>query len=249
MIELLVRDTEELAKRKVLAIYLRGSRMRGLNDDDSDYDITILTNPTKKELLTNVIFSERLRFPQYNVEGNITTTANFYKWLLKASPVALETIHAYPIYTDESFKFLAVFLYENRTEILQSRTRSYLISNIKMCKKHLRRLVKQDDATKIGKNLVYARMVLLQCDNVANGGNLDFGVPFNNKLRDYLLKMKENRTMVDCEMFLKEMNEKELAYANGPYQDDESSFIFDRMENQIFDVLLLDNYARKSNVI
>jgi hypothetical protein len=55
---------------------------------------------------------------------------------------------------------------------------------------HLNRLVKQVDPTKIGKNLVYAKMVLLQCVSVANGGNLNFGVPFNNELRDYLCEMK-----------------------------------------------------------
>lgn len=189
-IELVVRDTEELANRKVLAVYLRGSRMRGLNEDDSDYDITVLINPTKRELLTNVVFSEKLRLPQYNVEGNITTTAHFYKLLLKGSPVALETIHAYPIYINESFKILAAFLYENRKEILRDKAKSYLLSNIRMCKMHLNRLVKQVDPTKIGKNLVYAKMVLLQCVSVANGGNLNFGVPFNNELRDYLCEMK-----------------------------------------------------------
>jgi len=82
VIELVVRDTEELTNRYVLAVYLRGSRIRGLNDDESDYDITVLTNPTKRELLTNVMFSEKLRLPQYNVEGNITTSAHFYKLLL-----------------------------------------------------------------------------------------------------------------------------------------------------------------------
>lgn len=50
VIELVVRDTEELTNRYVLAVYLRGSRIRGLNDDESDYDITVLTNPTKREL-------------------------------------------------------------------------------------------------------------------------------------------------------------------------------------------------------
>ncbi|CUM57080.1 unnamed protein product [Debaryomyces tyrocola] len=54
MIEMVVRDTEELTDRKVLSVYLRGPRIRGLNEDESDYDITVLTNPTKRELLTNV---------------------------------------------------------------------------------------------------------------------------------------------------------------------------------------------------
>ncbi|CAG84941.2 DEHA2A14652p [Debaryomyces hansenii CBS767] len=85
VIESVVRDTEELTNRYVLAVYLRGSRIRGLNDDESDYDITVLTNPTKRELLTNVMFSEKLRLPQYNVEGNITTSAHFYKLLLRIS--------------------------------------------------------------------------------------------------------------------------------------------------------------------
>lgn len=236
VIELVVRDTEELANRKVLAVYLRGSRMRGLNEDDSDYDITVLTNPTKRELLTNVVFSQKLRLPQYNVEGNITTTAHFYKLLLKGSPVALETIHAYPFYINKSFKILAAFLYESRKEILRVKTKSYLLSNIRMCKMHLNRLVKQGDPTKIGKNLVYAKMVLLQCDSVANGGSLDFGVPFNNELREYLCEMKENRTLADCEMCLEEMNEKEIMYDNGSYQDDKS-FIFDKLESQIFDMV------------
>lgn len=238
VIELVVRDTEEITNRKVLAVYLRGSRIRGLNDDESDYDITVLTNPTKRELLTNVMFSKKLILPQYNVEGNITTTAHFYKLLLKGSPVALETIHACPLYIDKSFQILAALLYENRKEILQSRTKSYLLSNIRMCKMHLNRLVKQGDPTKIGKNLVYAKMVLLQCVCVANGGNLDFGVPFNNELRDYLCEMKQNRTLMDCEMCLEELNEKEVRYDNGSYQDDKLSFIFDKLESQICDMLM-----------
>lgn len=169
VIEQVVRDTEELINRKVLAVYLRGSRMRGLNDDGSDYDLTVITNPMKRELLTNVIFSEKLRLPQYNVEGNITTTAHLFKMLLKGSPIALETIHAQPIYIDKSYKILASFLYESRKIILQSRARSYLLSNIRMCKMNLNRTVKQSDPKKIRKSLIYAKMVLLQCDSVSSG--------------------------------------------------------------------------------
>lgn len=59
-----------------------GSRMRGLNENDSNCDITVLT----RELLTNVTLSEKLRLPQCIVEGNITTTANISRFLLKGSP-------------------------------------------------------------------------------------------------------------------------------------------------------------------
>ena len=39
-------------------------------------------------------------------------------------------------------------------------------------------------------------------------------------------------------MCLKEMNEKEVMYDNGSYQDDKLSFIFDELESQIFDMLM-----------
>ena len=51
-----------------------------------------------RELLTNAKFREKLRLPQYNLEGNFTTIANLCKLLLKGPPVGLETIHADLIY-------------------------------------------------------------------------------------------------------------------------------------------------------
>lgn len=235
----LVRHIEDTYTRKVVLIYLRGSRMRGLHSANSDFDITALILPSIKEVLTGEKYSRRLQLPELNVEGNITTIPHFYTLLLKGSPNTIEMIFAKPIYVETSCQELATFLYGCRTELIQSRQLDFISSSTRMIRNNLQKskALTYDNTESIRRRIMYAKLALLQCDVVAKGGNLDFCVPLESSMKNYVLNIDENSLPLEIDGILTQLKEKEKLWVNIKTQGTLSDLIFKKLEKLIFETI------------
>lgn len=213
--------------------------MRGLHGSNSDYDITALIVPSIKEVLAGEKYSRRLQLTELNVEGNITTILHFYTLLLKGSPNTLEMIFAKPIYVKASCEELASFLYEYRTELIQSKQVEFISSSTRMIWNNLQKSesFSNNDTKSIRKRLMYAKIALLQCDAVTKGGNLDFFVPLQSGMNDYVRDVNENNLSLEIDTILSQLKEKEKLWANIKTQDTPSDLIFKELEKLIFETI------------
>lgn len=182
-----VQAMEARIERQVIAIYLRGSRLRGLHHEKSDYDITVIINPTKRELLCQKDFSHRIKLPEYNTEGNVFTTAHLYMLLLKGSPNNLEMIHSYPVFCSAQFKPIADYLYTNRSQIVVSRKYSFVNSCINMAREQKKRFERSKASPKPA---IVAMIALYHIKAVMLGQTLDQYIPFSGDEKKELLAFK-----------------------------------------------------------
>lgn len=233
----LVRQLEVTHARKVMVVYLRGSRMRGMHSHNSDFDITALVLPSIREVLTGEKYSRRVQIPQLNVEGNIITLLQFYTLLSKGSPNTMEMLFVKPIYVKASCQELVAFLYGCRTELIQSRRLEFLSSSIRMSRNNLSKSRTCDNKEAIRKRIIYAKIALLQCDNVVKGGSLDFCVPIQSNIKNYILNIDENNLPSEIDAILTQLKEKEKLWVSIQTQDTPSNSIFKKLEILMFETI------------
>ena len=89
----------------VAAIYLNGSRMRKQNQPDSDYDLTVIVNPSIKSLFYHDTFISKqkqfitkIRNTEYEFDLKIYEKAQFAKLINKCNPTLTEQLLYKPIY-------------------------------------------------------------------------------------------------------------------------------------------------------
>ncbi|CCE85170.1 Piso0_004748 [Millerozyma farinosa CBS 7064] len=146
-------------------------------------------------------------------------------------------IFAKPIYVEASCQELAAFLYGCRTELIQSRRLDFLSSSIGMIRNNLKKSLTEHNTEAVRKRIIYAKIALLQCDNVAKGGNLDFCVPIQSNLKNYVLDIDENNFPLEIDAISTQIKDKEKLCANIKTQGTSSDLVVKKLENLIFETI------------
>lgn len=82
-------------KKDIVAILLSGSRLRRLNlDENADWDLYVLVNDSKENMLKNTMYSAQLKISD-NIDAKVMDFRQLYNILIKSNPNILE-VFAFP---------------------------------------------------------------------------------------------------------------------------------------------------------
>ena len=87
---------------EIIAVYLTGSRLRNLNDTQSDFDVYVITKPTRDEILSGQHLSTQIKVSGHNdIDIHCLDLLQLRKELLKGSITLLEMLSSEPIFLED----------------------------------------------------------------------------------------------------------------------------------------------------
>lgn len=188
--ELLPKETFELMKDKtsteILAVYLTGSHLNNLNNENSDVDYFIIRKPTFEEVVSGNYSGGEL---SDGMDAKVYNLFHFVNLMKKSNPNLLEVLFKYPLYTSDSYKPLADQLYNNRDSIIKMNVDHLIASCLGMMIQNIKRL--KEGSSKNGKVLVNFYKAFYQIDALAGNRSLEDVVVFKDEIKNVLMAYKE----------------------------------------------------------
>ena len=94
---------EQGINEEIIAVYLTGSRLRNLHNADSDYDVYVITKPSRENLLSGKHLSTQINLNEpYKIDLHCLDVLQLRQELLKGSINMLEMLVSEPIYLEDS---------------------------------------------------------------------------------------------------------------------------------------------------
>lgn len=113
--ELLNYFQDQLPTR-VLAVYLSGSQLNNLADEDSDTDYYVVTEPE----FDSLIFNQRKGKQNHGeIDFKQVDLFQFVNSIYKSNPNVLELFYKEPLYADDLFSTMRDFLLKHRDDLLK----------------------------------------------------------------------------------------------------------------------------------
>lgn len=139
---------------KVLGVYLSGSHLNGLADQNSDTDYYVVTEPE----FDSLIFNRRKGKQEHGeIDFKQVDLFQFVSSIYKSNPNVLELFYKKPLFTDELFSMMAGFLFDRKDDLLTlnpEHWRKACLGQMKHCYLNVAKKQGSTANGRIGKDLV-----------------------------------------------------------------------------------------------
>lgn len=94
-----MKDTDITSESEIIAVYLTGSRLRALNNAQSDFDVYVITKPIRDAILSGQYLSTQIKVTGHtDIDIHCLDLLQLRKELLKGSITLLEMLSSEPIF-------------------------------------------------------------------------------------------------------------------------------------------------------
>lgn len=208
-------------KEKVSAVYVTGSQLNNLTNENSDVDLYVVLKQSKKNAVLGNLVSKQISGED---DFKVMEEYRLLQLLYKVNPTMLELFHERPVYVSEEFRSASEWLYENRNNLHKMNQRRYFSSSYHMAENNLRKCKRGKLEGKQGKAYVQIRKGYLQSMATSRGEDVRPFVVVEGGLRDELLAVKKQgvvteEQLTEMEQMVDEMHKlneerKELEWAD-----------------------------------
>ncbi|WP_407886002.1 nucleotidyltransferase domain-containing protein [Levilactobacillus sp. N40-8-2] len=193
----LLKYFQEQLPTKVLAIYLSGSRLNDLADENSDTDYYVVTEPE----FDSLIFNQRKGKQNHGeIDFKQVDLFQFVNSIYKSNPNVLELFYKEPLYTDELFTMMAGFLHKNRDDLLKLNPDHWQKACMGQMKHSYLNIKKNQGATAqghIGKDVVQFMKSFVYLEASKEENSLSKVIDLNEATDGMALVMKKSTVLSD----------------------------------------------------
>ncbi|WP_334427200.1 MULTISPECIES: DNA polymerase beta superfamily protein [unclassified Levilactobacillus] len=199
----LTKETLTYLKRqspnRILAVYLSGSRLNNLADEDSDTDYYVVTEPE----FDSLIFNRRKGKQNHNeIDFKQVDLFQFVNSIYKSNPNVLELFYKQPLYVNPMFIRMSEFLSENKDRLLTLNPDHWRKACLGQMKHSYLNVLKQQGSTAkglIGKDIVQFLKAYSYLSATLAGKGLGDSIDINTETHGFASEMKSYDVVSDEE--------------------------------------------------
>ena len=134
-----LKEIEKTSGDHIGLIYLTGSWLTGVQDEDSDRDFYVFRIPTKRELLT--LDTERGKQVKLSFgDVKFFYMSHLYSLLLKSNPTMAEMFFKHPVYVSDEAREVGKYIYTHRNAVPQINPQKFIKSSMGMMYNNMKRM-------------------------------------------------------------------------------------------------------------